>query len=188
MTKHHVASHWRFALEVVTPTIHRLLPGPAACSAVELDPRDGELLLAARSFFGDVNGVATQSGRIPLPDASANFVYSVESLWNAPDIATLESLIRETARVLKPGGVAMLYYGRITRLPFAVKPSHWLRGWDGPGPAAPGAQIRVRSSLVRRFAIRSGMQAVALSTPLHPDASWRLFRGSAHSYVTCWKE
>jgi SAM-dependent methyltransferase len=187
MTEHHTSSHWRFALEVVTPAVQRLLPNPGERLAVELDPSDDDLLTAARAFFGEALRATSDGGKIPLPDASADFIYSFNALWNAPDIATFESFIRETARVLRPGGVAMLWCGRITRLPFAVNPSHWLRGWDGPGPTAPGAAIRVRSSLVRRLAIRAGMQAVALSTPLHPDLSHRLLRAGPRSYITCWK-
>lgn len=182
-----LTAHWRFAIEIITPIVGRRLPGPERLVSVELDPTGDELLAGARSFFKEASEVETNGGKIPLADASANLVYSVNSLWNAPDIETFEYLIRETSRVLEPGGVAMLYYGRITKLPVAVTPSHWLRGWDGPGSTAPGAAIRVRSSLARRFAIRAGMQAVALSTPLHPDASWRLFRGGTRSYITCWK-
>lgn len=46
----------------------------------------------------------------PLPDASVDLVMSITVLQHIPDIAVTEGYIRETARVLKPGGFAVVQW------------------------------------------------------------------------------
>src|SRR5690606_195903 len=68
--------------------------------------------------------------RLPLPDASADFIYSLHGVRRLQDLHAFRSLVHDCARALRPGGVAMLWFGRLSRLPFAPPSAAWLRGYD----------------------------------------------------------
>jgi SAM-dependent methyltransferase len=206
---------WTFSSRIITPTVERLLPSPHTHHAVEIGYGDGALLFPASRFFGSVTGLsmgqgdATESARetldtercenvsltgwepshsLPLEDSSADFIYSLHGVTRLPGLAAYQSLLHETARVLRPGGVAMLWFGRLSRLPFALPGKAWLRGYDvrsGGGAREPSLHIRMFHA--RRAVMSAGLKAPALSTPLHPDTSWRLLRGGGLSYITAWK-
>ena len=75
--------------------------------------------------------------------------------------------------------------GRITRLPFVINPVTWMRGYSyREGDEIP---LKVQQSAVRRVLRKARLNFPALSTPLHPDTSWRLVRGGNMSYVTAVK-
>jgi SAM-dependent methyltransferase len=206
---------WDFSARIITPTIARLLPEPRKAHAVEIGYRDDALLIPASHYFGSVTGISmgqqddeaaarqlTQlcgqsrvsfaewepSRNLPLPDSSADFVYSLYGTTRLPDLATFEALITDCARVLRPGGVAMLCFGRLSRLPFAPPGKSWLRGYAvRPSPDTGEPTFHLRMFHARRAVLSAGMKAVSLSTPMHPDTSWRLFRGGNLSYITAWK-
>ena len=198
---------WDFSLRFVTPTVRRLLPEPGNAVALELSCGEGSRLDAAARLFGRVVGVdspeaidhalarpdrpenvelMTREGRrLPADSGSVDFVFSLNGLTQFDSLDRFDAEVLEIARVLKPGGVAMLWFGRITRLPFALNPVTWLRGFsyneDGAVP------LKVQQTAVRRALQKAGFKYPALSTPLHPDTSWRLFRGGDLSYVTAIK-
>lgn len=207
---------WEFAHHFITPTVERLLRSPGDAHAVELGYGDGRMLCPAASFFGRVTGIALSeeddrtkatkaaepcssvlffdeadaATAIPLDSESAQFVYSRQGVAGTlPDLSAFELLVREIERVLAPGGVAILWFGRMSRLPFCPPGRSWLRGWDQRSiPGEPGRQrLHLRMFHARRAVLRADMKAVSLSTPLHPDTSWRLLRGGAMSYITAWK-
>lgn len=208
-------AYWEFANRIITPIVGRRLPEPGNAHAVEIGFGDGRLLCPASWFFQRVTGVATDAQddvesarqelitcgataellttesyeRLPLPDASVEFVYSMHGVVRLSDLAAFQSLASEVSRVLVPGGGAMLWFGRLSRLPFAPPGKSWWRGWERrPSPNEPDRQrLHLRMFHARRAVMRAGMKAVALSTPLHPDNSWRLLRGGDMSYVTAWK-
>ena len=125
---------------------------------------------------------------LPLDNASADFIYSLHGVLRLPDLTSFKSLVNECARVLRPGGVAMLWFGRLTRLPFAPPGKAWLRGFDLRPDLVSGAnRLHIRMFHARRAARSAGMNTPSLSTPLHPDTSWRLFRGGDLSYITAHK-
>jgi SAM-dependent methyltransferase len=210
---HH--AYWTFSARIITPTIERLLPEPEKAHAVEIGYGDGALLTPAAGFFGRVTGVSMGQGDadmasipslindpardipfaewrpsapLPFDDGSIDFIYSLRGVRRLPDLAAFKSLAADCARVLRPGGVAMLWFGRLSRLPFAPPGKTWLRGYDvrtSPDTGEPTLCLRMFHA--RRAVLAAGMKAVSLSTPLHPDTSWRLFRGGSLSYITAWK-
>lgn len=198
---------WEFTLNFVTPTVRLLLPDVQSATAVELGGiGDGDRLVSATSLFGRVIGVASESaiqyldqiefpseielkilhsGKIPLESGSVDFVYTLNGLTHLSDMDSVNARVCEIERVLKPGGVAMLWFGRITRLPFVLNPMTWLNGHrytdDDDYP------LRIQQSAMRRILRKERLKHRALSTPLHPDTSWRLFRGGELNYVTAVK-
>lgn len=67
--------------------------------------------LAARGA-GNVSLLETDGQRIPLPDASVDAAYTFIVFQHIERIAIFEGYLREIHRVLRPGGVAMIYFGR----------------------------------------------------------------------------
>lgn len=128
------------------------------------------------------------SAQLPLEDESADFIYSLHGVIKLQDLSSFKALVAECSRVLRPGGVAMLWFGRLSRLPFALPNRAWLRGYELRTDPESGEQtLNLRMYHAMRTVHRAGMRTPSLSTPLHPDTSWRLFRAGAMSYVTAWK-
>jgi ubiquinone/menaquinone biosynthesis C-methylase UbiE len=76
-----------------------------------------------------VEGDAT---RLPFAGASFDTVFSIASLYYVPN---LEDALTETARVLRPGGVAILDVGNSTSLANLISGlCHRLYGWAKPYP------------------------------------------------------
>ncbi len=212
-------AYWDFANRIITPTVERLINDPANAHAVEIGFGDGALLCPASQFFGRVTGVSLDSvddesnarqlttscagaeidfatlsedRQLAVPDGSVDFFYSLNGIRRLSSLQDFERTAAEIARALKPSGVAMLWFGRMSRMPFAPLNSNWFRGWTlrSVPQRSDLPEIRhlhMRMFHARRAVMRSGMKAVALSTPAHPDTSWRLFRGGQMSYVTALK-
>ena len=199
---------WDFSLRFVTPTVRRLLPEPGDAIALELGCGEGRRLGAAAQLFGRVIGVdspemidlalsrpgraenvelITREGlRLPAESDSVDFVYSLHGLTHLGSLDRFNAEVLEAARVLKPGGIAMLWFGRITRLPFVLNPVTRMRGYSyAEGDEIP---LKIQQSAARRALRKARFKYHALSTPLHPDTSWRLFRGGNISYVTAVKQ
>jgi SAM-dependent methyltransferase len=206
---------WDFSARIITPTIARLLPEPQVARAIEIGYRGGALLIPASHYFGSVTAVSMglqddwsaaqrltgsyarhsvsftdwkPSSNLPFPEPGVDFIYSLHGVTRLPDLVTFEALIADCARVLRPGGVAMLWFGRLSRLPFAPPGKSWLRGYAvRPSPDTGEPTLHLRMFHARRAVLAAGLKAVSLSTPMHPDTSWRLFRGGELSYITAWK-
>ena len=129
--------------------------------------------------------MARESDRLPVESNSIDYVFTQRGLTKFNSLTRFHAEISEVERVLKPGGIATLWFGRITRWPFVMNPITRMRGYsyaeDDPIP------LRVQQSAARRSLRKAGLKHVALSTPLHPDTSWQLFRGGDLSYVTAVK-
>ncbi len=72
-----------------------------------------EMLAAARERGMPDNvelHVVTGKDLAPLPDASQDFVFCTQVFQHIPDRDVLAAYIAETARVLRPGGRAMLHF------------------------------------------------------------------------------
>ena len=67
--------------------------------------------LAARGL-SNLDLLGTDGATIPCPDQSIDVVYSFIVMQHMERIAIWQSYVRETYRVLQPGGLAMLYFGR----------------------------------------------------------------------------
>ncbi len=198
---------WEFSLQFVTPTVRRYLPDPGDAVALEIGCDEGTRLSAAASLFGRVVGVdspalidlalsrsnlpanvdlvSRESGDLPVESSSIDCVFSLRGFTRFNGLDEVNAEIAEVSRVLKPGGIAMLWYGRVTRLPFVMNPATLLRGYsyDSNDPVP----MRISQSSMRKAVRKVGLKHLALSTPLHPDTSWRLFRGGDLSYITLLK-
>ena len=199
---------WDFSLRFVTPMVRRLLPEPGDAVALELGCGEGRRLGAAAHLFGRVIGVdspemidlalsrpgraenielvAREGLRLPVESGSVDFVFTFDGLTHFESRDRFNAEVLEAARVLKPGGTVMFWYGRITRLPFVINPVTWLRGISYSRDAA--IPLKVQQSAMRWALRKARLRHRALSTPLHPDTSWRLFRGGDHSYATAVKQ
>lgn len=198
---------WNFSLQFVTPTVRRSLPDPVSAVYLDISCADGPRVQAAARLFRQSIGVdvaemidladarkshspnseyrVRETGKLPVETGTIDYAYTLRGLTFLKDLSKFDAEIAEVARVLKLGGIAMLWFGRITRLPFVVKPSHWIKGYSyDPGDSIP---LKVRQMRVRKALRKAGLKHVALSTPFHPDTSWRLFRGGELSYVTALK-
>jgi SAM-dependent methyltransferase len=130
---------WDFAVHVLTPSVLARLSRPYELTALEIGYGGGRLLNPACAFFGEAIGVDVHEeeeevrrflageGRtnfrlvrgpgdaLPVEDGSVDFVYSFIVLQHLPSFRVFERYVAETARVLRSGGVAQLYYGRLGR-------------------------------------------------------------------------
>jgi ubiquinone/menaquinone biosynthesis C-methylase UbiE len=67
--------------------------------------------LAARGV-GNVRLLETDGQQVPLPDGSIDVVYTFIVFQHVERIAVFNGYLREIQRVLRPGGLAMIYFGR----------------------------------------------------------------------------
>lgn len=107
-----------------------IIPRSRSVSLVDINP---ELLQACKERFADadtVEYVQTDGSSIPVPDASADFVWSFDSFVHidAPDVF---SYIRELARVLRPGGYAVIHHADKTDAGLTLAPKLKHRGTAG---------------------------------------------------------
>ncbi|TMK26818.1 MAG: class I SAM-dependent methyltransferase, partial [Actinobacteria bacterium] len=129
--------YWDFALHILTPGVARRIADPGSLTALEIGYGGGRLLNAAASFFGraigidvhdeaeSVSALLADCGRrnvelhqtdgrgIPLPDETIDFVYSFIVLQHLPSLDAFRRYVEETHRVLRPGGIAQLYFGKL---------------------------------------------------------------------------
>ena len=129
--------YWDFALHILTPGVARRIADPGSLTALEIGYGGGRLLNAAASFFGraigidvhdeaeSVSALLADCGRrnvelhrtdgrgVPLPDETIDFVYSFIVLQHLPSLDAFQRYVEETHRVLRPGGIAQLYFGKL---------------------------------------------------------------------------
>ncbi|NTU98407.1 class I SAM-dependent methyltransferase [Candidatus Falkowbacteria bacterium] len=135
-----VRGFWDFSFHILTRSACKLIKEPENKVALEIGYGGGRILNAACDFFKEGVGVDihseaaateeflrsngktnfklyTTTGRgIPVGDGSIDFVYSFIVLQHLQSFDALEDYVKETARVLKSGGVAQLYTGRYSPL------------------------------------------------------------------------
>jgi SAM-dependent methyltransferase len=74
--------------------------------SAEMVRRARELVTDPRITFELGDGATLD----PIPDASADFVFSFTVLQHIPRVSVIEGYLAETARILRPGGVAALQW------------------------------------------------------------------------------
>ncbi|MEW6068855.1 MAG: class I SAM-dependent methyltransferase [Nitrospirota bacterium] len=126
---------WDFACHIVRP-VERFVKNPENLTVLEIGHGGGRILAAAARFFGRAIGVdihednelvlaelkrrgienielvRSDGTRIPLEDNSIDIVYSFIVLQHVEKIEIFQNYFREAYRVLKPHGIAVLYFGR----------------------------------------------------------------------------
>ncbi len=153
----------------------RRLPASTPVSdrrALEIGCGPGRLLRPMSSYFSEIHGVDVSDNMIALakqklrdlpnafphaiggsdlqlfPDQHFDFVYSYAVFQHIPGAEVVFSYLRETVRVLRPGGVARL---QLNGLP---KSSKTYTTWDG---------VRISADEIHAFAREHGIRLLALS-------------------------
>lgn len=133
-----VKGAWDFAIHIVKP-LSQIIFSPHKLTALEVGHGGGRLMASAASYFKHVYGVDIHSENelveaelksrgvrnssllksdgcnIPLPNESIDIVYSFIVFQHLEKISIVKNYIDEISRVLSPGGVGILYYGRYRR-------------------------------------------------------------------------
>ncbi len=161
---------------------------PAADSgprrALEIGCGPGRLLRPMSRYFAEIHGVDVSDAMVTLakeklrdvphafphaiggsdlrlfPDAYFDFVYSYAVFQHIPSGEVVFSYLRETVRVLKPGGVARL---QLNGLP---KSSRAYTTWEG---------VRISADEMHSFAREHGVQLLAL-TGIESQYMWMTWR------------
>jgi hypothetical protein len=154
--------------------LKRFPPDPPLTSrrALEIGCGPGRLMLPMSRHFGEIHGVDISDEmiararrnlqRIPhahpqhasgsdlalFPDEHFDFVYSYAVFQHIPSAEVVFNYLRETLRVLKPGGFARL---QINGLPRSASP---YTTWDG---------VRIGSGEVQAFTRRHGVRLLSLT-------------------------
>lgn len=160
------------------------LPSGKDLRALEIGCGPGRLLRPMSAYFAEIHGVdvsdemvarargnlagvpnafaqvASGSDLAMFPDAHFDFVYSYAVFQHIPSHEVVFSYLRETVRVLRPGGVARL---QINGLP---KSSKSYTTWEG---------VRVDAGEVREFAASHGIELLAL-TGVETQYMWTTWR------------
>lgn len=126
---------WDFSCHIAVPLMG-LLKSPEACAVLEIGSGGGRVLAAAARHFKTAIGVdihehndlvqAELNSRgihnttllrgdgksLPVGDATVDVVYSFIVLQHVEKFPIFEAYVHETSRALKPGGLAVLYFGR----------------------------------------------------------------------------
>lgn len=135
-----IRGYWDFAFHILSPA-WKYISTPENKTALEIGYGGGRLLSAASRFFNTVIGVdihdnavlvdeelrkrgiknfqlLTSDGTsIPVEDNKIDFVYSFIVLQHVEKYEILISYMNDVYRILKAGGVAVLYFGRKTYFP-----------------------------------------------------------------------
>lgn len=170
-----VRGYWDFSFHILTDKVCKYLSSAHTKTALEIGYGGGRLLNAACSFFGKVIGVdihneretvekflrkngknnftllQTSGSEIAVPSESVNFVYSFIVLQHLPRFEVLENYVKETFRVLVPGGVAQLYIGRMPGYNPRRLASLFLKGYV----EMPDTVVNSRSLAVQRWKMKS---------------------------------
>lgn len=132
-----VRGAWDFSVHVALP-LAPYLDHPGAKRVLDIGYGAGRMLAAAARHFGegvgvDIHGEADIVGRelknrgvanvelkttdgrsLPLEDASVDVAYSFIVFMHLEYIGVFDGYLAEVARVLKPQGLAVIYFGRRT--------------------------------------------------------------------------
>jgi ubiquinone/menaquinone biosynthesis C-methylase UbiE len=128
-------ANWDFAHHIAAHLLPHITE-PEMRNCLEIGHGGGRLLSVAARFFSaaigvDIHGentkvlskltelgitnvklVKTDGADLPVPDSAVDVVYSFIVLQHIEKITIFNSYLQETYRVLRPGGIALLYFGR----------------------------------------------------------------------------
>ena len=126
---------WDFIVHIALPS-SKFLSTPEEKIALEIGHGGGRILSAASRCFQSVIGVdihennekvedelkkrginnfsliKTDGKQIPIESGSVDFIYSFIVLQHIEKIEVFRTYLHETFRLLKPNGIAVLYFGR----------------------------------------------------------------------------
>ncbi len=123
---------------ILFPTM-KFIKNPKEKTALEIGYGGGRLLAASAEVFNNVIGVDIHNNRslvetelkkrniknfkliqndgqtIPLKSQTIDFIYSFIVLQHVEKIEILKQYVKESYRLLKPEGIAILYFGRLSQ-------------------------------------------------------------------------
>lgn len=186
--------------------------------ALEIGCGGGRLLAAASPLFAQVHGVDIHEqldkvklelnargcrnvllsritgDALPVGTGQVDFVYSYIVLQHVERIGVVQNYVREVARVLKPGGVAVLYFGRYCPWSYGrasralVALDRWLARYALPGgykelvARVNCVNLLVGEAYARDLALLHGLtpvHAMVSRRPGHPRSAF----GGQHGLV-----
>jgi len=157
---------------------------PGSRHALEIGCGPGRLLRPMSLYFGEIHGVDVSDSMVAMakeklrdiphafphaiggsdlklfPEAHFDFVYSYAVFQHIPSAEVVFSYLRETVRVLRPGGIARL---QLNGLP---KSSRAYTTWEG---------VRIGADEMHEFARANSMQLLAL-TGIETQYMWTTWR------------
>lgn len=130
-----IRGSWDFMVHIALPC-SQFLSNPEDKVALEIGHGGGRILAAASRSFRNVIGidvhennekveselnkrginnfrlVKTEGKELPIENNSIDFVYSFIVLQHVGKMEVFKNYLSESHRILKPGGIAVLYFGR----------------------------------------------------------------------------
>ena len=171
------------------------LPAGTPCTelrALEIGCGPGRLLRPMSQYFAEIHGIDVSDEMVALarqklagipnafphhadgsdlaqfPDRHFGFVYSYAVFQHIPSAEVVFSYLRETLRVLQPGGIARLHINGLPRT------SKTYTTWEG---------VRISASEVRAFAREQGAELLAL-TGADTQYMWTTWRKPLASHAS----
>lgn len=180
--------------EILTDKVIDALGQTSDASALEIGHGGGRILSAACSKFNHVSGIdvhhsnepvqrrlfnagidnytlhTTDGTSIPAEIANLDFVYSYIVLMHIPSMETFRQYIAETFRVLRPGGVAQLFYGRYSRMSWKARLRWYLPGYREISKAKTNyTSLVITRRTAHKVAREAGFNVLDSGSSLRPD-------------------
>ena len=179
-----MAGCWDFSYHILKPAALLRLGPPFEKTALEIGYGSGRLLHAACRYFQQAIGVdihgnqalvrsllreqgvsnfelhQTDGLSFPLAAESIDFVYSFIVLQHLATLEALAQNLAEVRRVLKPGGVGVLYFGYLSAL------RGWRRGYLDllAQPKLPTQELTLRLTMrtAKRLLATAGLRVIEM--------------------------
>ena len=182
--------------EILTEKVRNALDSTENASALEIGHGGGggRILSAACGKFQHVNGIdvhrsnepvkrrlsdagidnytlhSTDGTSIPAGISDLDFVYSYIVLMHIPSMETFRQYISETFRVLRPGGVAQLFYGRYSRMSWKARLRWYLPGYREISKAKTDyTSLVITRRTAHKIAREAGFTVLDSGSSLRPD-------------------
>jgi SAM-dependent methyltransferase len=112
----------------------------------------------------------TDGTSIPNDTNSLDFVYSYIVLMHIPGMELFRHYIAETIRVLRPGGVAQLFYGRYSRMSWKARLRWYLPGYREITKAQTNyTSLVITKRIAHKLARNAGFKIIDSGSSLRPD-------------------
>jgi ubiquinone/menaquinone biosynthesis C-methylase UbiE len=204
-----IQGEWDFEYHIAQP-LRPYLTSPHDKVILEIGHGGGRMLAAASRCFREAVGIdvhdhnatvervleergvrnarlyRTEGANVPIPDAEVDCVYSFIVLQHVEKYQVFRRYLEETFRVLKPDGLAVLYFGRKYRFSFnrSSRVCYWIdrpleclqmkSGYEEIPARVNETNLRVSLAHARRLALSIGYEVLGglVSRRRGPDGEW----------------